>query len=149
MKIVLASDHAGFKLKEEIKKFLGERGIEFEDCGSYNEERTDYVDWGEKAINKIINGESQRGILICGTGLGMEIVANKFYGIRATPCYDLYTAKMARQHNDSNVLTLGGRITDKDLAKKIVEVWLETEFQGNRHKVRLDKIRKIEEKNFK
>jgi len=149
MKIALASDHAGFRLKEEIKKFIQENNIQYTDFGTYSEERTDFVDWGECAIKGIVSGEFQRGILICGTGLGMTILANKFSGIRATPCYDLYLAKMSREHNNSNVLVLGGRITAPGLAREIVKVWLETEFQGGRHQRRLDKIRQIEEKNFK
>lgn len=149
MKISLASDHGGFKLKEEIKRFLQEKNIQCQDFGTYSEERTDYTDWGEAAVKAIIEGNFDRCILICGTGLGMNITANKFLGIRATPCYDLYAARMSREHNDSNVLALGARISAPELAKEIVSVWLETKFQGGRHQERLDKIRQIEEKNFK
>lgn len=149
MRIALAADHAGFKLKEEIKEFLRQREIEHQDFGTYSEDPTDYMDWGVEAVQGVSQGEFERGILICGTGLGMNIMANKFSGIRATPCYDLYTARMAREHNDSNILILGGRITAAGLAKEIVKVWLVTEFQGERHQKRLDKLRQIEEKNLK
>lgn len=149
MKIALAADHAGFKLKEIVKDFLKARGVQYQDFGTYSEEATDFVDWGEKAVSAVARGEFERGILICGTGLGMNILANKFFGIRAAPCYDLYAARLCREHNNSNVLILGGRMTGVDLAKEIVKVWLETKFQGERHRRRLDKLRKIEEKNFK
>ena len=149
MKIALAADHAGYKLKEVVKDFLKERDVQYQDFGTYSEESTDFVDWGEKALNAIVKGEFDRGILICGTGLGMNILANKFSGVRATPCYDLYAARLCREHNNSNVLILAGRMTGIDLAREIVKVWLEVEFQGGRHKRRLDKLRKIEQKNFK
>lgn len=149
MRIALAADHAGFELKEEIKKFLQEKNIQYQDFGTHSEKRTDFTDWGVKAVERITAGQFERGILVCGTGLGMNIIANKFFGIRATPCYNLYIARMAREHNNSNVLTLGGRVIGKDLAKEIVKVWLTAKFQGERHKRRLDKIRQAEEKNLK
>jgi len=149
MRIALAADHAGFKLKETIKEFLQQKEIDYQDFGTYSENPTDYMDWAIKAVEGVSRGEFERGILICGTGLGMNIMANKFSGIRATPCYDLYMARLAREHNDSNILVLGGRITAPELAKEIVREWLTTKFQGERHQRRLDKLRQIEEKNLK
>jgi len=149
MKIALAADHAGFRLKEEIKKFLEEQKVNYQDFGTYSEELTDYMDWAVPALKKMSQGEFERAILICGTGLGMTILANKFSGVRATPCYDLYTARMSREHNDSNVLVLGGRITAPGLAREILKIWLNTKFQGERHKRRLDKLTEIEKNNLK
>ena len=149
MKIVLASDHAGFKLKMEVLSHLRARGIECDDVGCYSEDRVDYVEFGETAMKKLISGEYDRAILVCGTGLGMTIVANKFRGARATPCLDEYMAEMSRAHNDSNCLTLGGRILPKDEAFLVVDVWLDTDFEGGRHKDRLAKIGELEERNFK
>lgn len=144
MTIALGSDHAGYELKEEIKDFLDQKGITHYDFGTYDTSSTDYPDWGVKVAETVARGEFERGILICGTGLGMCLVANKVPGIRATPCYGIFAARLSREHNDSNILTLGGRITGKTLAKKIIEEWLEAKFQGEKHKRRLDKITKIE-----
>lgn len=149
MRIALAADHAGFKLKEALKEFLEQEKIDYQDFGTYDETPTDYMDWAEPAIEGVRQGEFERGILICGTGLGMNIMANKFSGIIATPCYDLYTARMSREHNNSNILVLGGRITAPGLAKEILKVWLTTKFQGERHQKRLDKLKQIESKNLK
>jgi ribose 5-phosphate isomerase B len=149
MKIALAADHAGFDLKNGVLEFLGQKGIECKDFGCGPGERVDYVDYGEKAILSILSGECDRAILFCGTGLGMAIVANKHKGIRATPCWDEYVAEVSRSHNDSNCLTLGGRVLPLDEACHYVDIWLETEYEGGRHQIRLDKITKIEEKNFK
>jgi ribose 5-phosphate isomerase B len=149
MKIALASDHAGYDLKRGVREFLGQKGIACEDFGCGPDERVDYVDYGEKAIRSVLAGECDRAILICGTGLGMAIVANKHRGIRATPCWDEYVTEVCRSHNDSNCLTLGGRVIPLDEALHYVEIWLETEYEGGRHQKRLDKIAKIEEKNFK
>jgi len=146
MTIALGSDHAGYELKEEIKDFLDQKGITHYDFGAYDTSSTDYPDWGIKVAEVVAKGEFERGILICGTGLGMCLVANKVPRIRATPCYGIFAARLSREHNDSNILTLGGRITGKTLAKKIVEEWLEAKFQGEKHKRRLDKITKIETK---
>lgn len=144
MKIALGADHGGYELKEEIKKFLNEKKVECYDFGTYDTNSTDYPDWGIKVAEKVAKSEFERGILICGAGLGMCLVANKVPGIRATPCYGVFSARLSRKHNDSNILVLAGRITAKDLAKQIVEEWLTTEFDGGRHKRRLDKITKIE-----
>ncbi len=144
MKIALGADHGGYELKEEIKNFLEQKKVEFYDFGTYDTSLTDYADWGIKVAEKVAQGEFERGILICGTGLGMCLTANKVPGIRATPCYGVFSARLSREHNDSNILVLGGRITGKDLARQIVEEWLTAEFDGERHKRRLDKITKIE-----
>ena len=149
MKIALASDHAGYELKKSVTDYLSENGIQYEDFGCGPNERVDYVDYAEKAVEKICTGVCKKAILVCGTGLGMAIVANKYKGIRATPCMDEYSAEMSRKHNDSNCLTLGGRILPQDEALSIVKVWIETEFEGGRHQGRIDKILEIEKKNFK
>jgi ribose 5-phosphate isomerase B len=149
VKIATASDHAGFELKTEILAYLSEKGIEHEDFGCGPDEKVDYVDYAEKAARSVSSGEYDRAILVCGSGLGMAIAANKFKGIRATPCFDDYTAEMSRQHNDSNCLTVGARIVSLDEALNIVRIWLETEYEGGRHQTRIDKIFNIEERNFK
>ena len=149
MRIVIASDHAGFKLKKVILGGLESRGLDYSDVGTHSEERADYVDYGEKAMNRLISGEFDRAILICGAGLGMTILANKFKGVRGTLCMDEYMAEMSRAHNDSNCLTLAGRIISSDLALRILSVWLDTVFDGGRHQQRLDKIKDLENKNFK
>ena len=149
MKIALASDHAGYELKKGIISYLAERGIEHGDFGCDSTERVDYMDYAEKAMSGISMGDYDRAILVCGTGLGMAIVANKYKGIRATPCTDEFLAEMSRAHNDSNCLTLGGRVLPLEDALHIVRIWLETEFAGGRHQSRIDKIQKIEGKNFK
>jgi len=149
MRIALASDHAGFLLKKGIAAYLKEKSIAFEDFGCDSEDRVDYVDFGQKAAEAVVGGQCDRAILICGTGLGMAIVANKFKGVRATPCADMYVAEMSRAHNDSNCLTLGGRVTPLDEALEIVEIWLGTVFDSSRHGRRVEKIQKIEDRNFK
>jgi len=149
MKIALASDHGGHELKQGVMKYLAEKGIDFHDFGCGPDEKVDYVDYGEKAAQKVSSGEYARAILCCGTGLGMAIVANKYKRVRATPCYEGYGAEMSRKHNDSNCLTLGGRIIPLDEAIEIVKIWLETEFEEGRHQIRIDKILHLEERNFK
>ncbi len=146
LRIAIASDHAGWKLKEAIKEYLVTKGFFVVDFGVNSEDSVDYPDYAEKVSLAIINGEVDRGILICGTGIGMAITSNKFPGIRASLCYDEYTAKMARLHNDANVLALGGRVLDRDRAIRIVDVWLNTEFEGGRHERRLAKIKYIEDR---
>lgn len=149
MKIVLASDHAGYELKMGIEDFLTGQGIEVLDVGCGPSEAIDYVDYGAKAAQRIVRGESDRAILFCGTGMGMAVVANKFKGVRATPCWNVYTAEMSRKHNDGNCLTLGGRVLSLEEAKAIVATWLATAFDGGRHGRRVDKIRLLENENFK
>jgi ribose 5-phosphate isomerase B len=149
MQIGLACDHGGFELKEELKTFLKSHGVEPIDMGTFNEDSVDYPDFGVLVAEKVSRGELEKGILICGTGIGMSIVANKFPGIRAALANDLYSARCSREHNDANILIIGGRIVGKELAKEIVKVWLETPFAGGRHKRRLEKIEALEREKFK
>jgi len=146
MKIAIGCDHAGLELKNEIIKLLSGLGIDCIDYGTNTPESVDYPDFGEKVSGAVSSGEIERGILICGTGIGMSIVANKFPGIRASLCNDLFTAQMSRRHNDANVLVIGGRIVGKDLAKEIVKAWVNTPFDGSRHVNRLKKITLIEDR---
>ena len=146
MKIGIGSDHAGFELKQEIISLLTEMGTECVDYGTGGPHSVDYPDFGEMVSREVSRGKLERGVLICGTGIGMSIVANKFPGIRASLCNDLFTAKMSRLHNDANILVIGGRIVGKDLAKEIVRVWFSTVFEAGRHTKRLDKIVQIEGK---
>jgi ribose 5-phosphate isomerase B len=149
MKIALASDHAGYDLKTGIAAFLREHGVAFEDFGCGPGESVDYVDYGAKAARAVVSGACDRAILVCGTGIGMAIVANKFPGIRATPCWSEFTAEVVRSHNDSNCLTLGGRTLNLELALALVGIWLETPFEGGRHARRVQKIRDLEAENLK
>jgi ribose 5-phosphate isomerase B len=149
MKIALASDHAGFELKTGIADHLRGLGFAFEDFGCGPGESVDYVDYGAKGARAVVSGACDRAILVCGTGLGMAIVANKFRGLRATPCSSEYAAEMSRKHNDSNCLTLGGRTHSLEQALSIVKVWLETDFEAGRHARRVEKIRDLETENFK
>ncbi len=143
MKIIIGSDHAGFSLKEALKESFG--GMV--DAGTYSEDSVDYPDFAARVARAISSGEFERGILICGSGVGMSIVANKFPGVRAALCTDTDTARMSRMHNDANILVLAGRRTDVETATAIVKVWSNTEFEGGRHKRRLDKIKNIEEED--
>jgi ribose 5-phosphate isomerase B len=145
MKIALAADHGGYLLKESIKSLLDSMGYAYKDFGTYSEESVDYPDYGLQVAKAVANGEYDRGILFCGTGLGMSIVANKVPGIRCAVVHDCFSAKATRQHNDTNVLAMGGRVIGPGLAEEIVRIWLTTEFEGGRHARRLDKIRQIEE----
>ncbi len=149
MRLALGADHGGYELKEELKHFLKQKEIDYYDFGTYDTKSTDYPDWGIKVAEAVAKDEFERGILICGTGLGMCLMANKVPGIRATPCYGVLGARLSREHNNSNILALGGRITGKDMAKQIVEEWLKAKFKGGRHKRRVDKITKIETKYLK
>lgn len=144
MRVVLASDHRGFQLKASLRALLAEKGVESIDVGAFSAEAVDYPDVGALAAAKVARGECERGIVICGSGIGMSIVANKFPGVRAALCHDVYGARMSREHNDSNVLALGADVVEETLAREIVKVWLETEFQGGRHLRRVEKIRAIE-----
>ena len=148
MKIAVASDHAGFDLKTRIIALLAEMGVPFRDFGSGPGETVDYVDYGVKAMDSLTAGECDRAILFCGTGIGMAVVANKYNGIRATPCWNPFTARVSRSHNDSNCLALGGRTLSPGEAVEIVRVWLETPFEGGRHERRLAKIVELEKRNF-
>jgi ribose 5-phosphate isomerase B len=149
MQIGLACDHGGFELKEELKAFLKSLGIEPIDMGTFNEDSVDYPDFGVLVAEKVSRGELEKGILICGTGIGMSMVANKFPRIRAALANDLYSSRCSREHNDANILIIGGRIVGKELAKEIVRVWLETPFAEGRHKRRLEKIEALEKEKFK
>jgi ribose 5-phosphate isomerase B len=149
MQIGLACDHGGFELKEELKSFLKTTGVEPIDMGSFNEESVDYPDFGVLVAEKVSRGEMERGILICGTGIGMSIVANKFPGVRAALANDLYSARCSREHNDANILVIGGRIIGRGMALEIVKVWLSTPFAGGRHQRRIDKIRALEKQKMK
>lgn len=147
--IVLGSDHGGFELKEAIKALLFERGIVVEDLGTNNGDSVDYPDFGERVAHKVSRGEAEKGVLVCGTGIGMSIVANKFPGVRAALVADPYTAKMAKQHNNANILVLGGRVIDENEAREMIETWLDSDFEGGRHQARLDKITAIEKELYK
>ena len=145
--IGIASDHAGFELKVNIVLLLSELGYEVNDMGPANSDSVDYPDYGIRVAQAVTANKVSRGIVICGTGIGMSIVVNRFPGIRGTLCSDVYTAKLCRQHNNSNILIMGGRVVDHDLAKEIVKVWLNTPFEGGRHQKRLDKITQFEKSN--
>jgi ribose 5-phosphate isomerase B len=146
MLIAIGSDHAGLEMKEEVSKLLAEMKYDVSDYGTCQPQSVDYPDYGEKVAEAVSTGKVERGILICGTGIGMSIVANKFPHVRAALCNDLFSARMSRMHNDANILVLAGRIIGRDLAKEIVRIWLETEFEGGRHQRRIDKIDFIEKK---
>jgi ribose 5-phosphate isomerase B len=142
MKLVIASDHAGFELKEQVREYLRQHGRAVEDCGAYSAVSSNWAEYGALAAAKVAADPGHTvGILICGTGIGMSIVANKFPGVRAALCHDENTARLARSHNDANVLTLGARVVDAATALKIVAAFLETPFAGGRHQARLDFLR--------
>ena len=143
-KIAIASDHAGYDLKRILITFLLQEGREIEDLGPINSESVDYPDYGIKLAQTIVDGKVGKGILVCGTGVGMSITVNRFPEIRGALCSDLYTAKLCREHNDSNVLVLAGRVIGIGLAQEIVRTWLNTPFEGGRHQRRLDKIEQID-----
>ena len=144
MLVAIGSDHAGLDLKNDVVSLLMDLGHEYDDYGTDTPQSVDYPDFGEKVAEAVAGGKADRGILICGTGIGMSIVANKFHDIRAALCNDLFSAKMSRLHNDANILVMGGRIIGKDLAKAIVSTWMKTDFESGRHLNRLKKISLIE-----
>jgi len=148
MKVAIAADHGGFKLKEEIKALLTSMNIEFQDFGCECEQSVDYPDYALPVAEKVAAGEFDRGILVCGTGIGMSIAANKIPGIRCALVHDTFSARATREHNDSNVLAMGERVIGPGLALDIVKIWLETEFQGGRHERRVEKVKEIETKNL-
>ncbi|MBF0112466.1 MAG: ribose 5-phosphate isomerase B [Desulfamplus sp.] len=139
--IIIGSDHAAYQLKEKIRIFIGSLGIEVKDAGTFSELSSNYVDYAKKVAGAVSRGEFSRGILLCGTGIGMSIAANRFDNVRATLCNDILSAKMSRMHNDSNILVLGGRLIGDVLAFELVKTWLKTPFEGGRH---LDRIKSIE-----
>ena len=139
-KIIIGSDHAGYPMKEKVKANLQKQGVQVEDIGTYSEESVDYTDFGKKVACKVSDGTYDRGILICGTGLGMSMVANRFRGVRAALANDLFSAIMSRRHNDSNILVMGGRLIGDTLAMQVVDTWLETRFEEGRHQRRIEKM---------
>ena len=147
--IAIGADHGGYKLKEEIKRYLEEKDIEFKDFGTFSEERADYPNIAKEVCKSIQRNECDRGVLICRSGYGMSMVANKFKGIRSAPCFEETSAKFSRMHNDSNVLALGADYITTSQAILITRMWLATEFEGGRHKERLDLIKEIEKENMK
>lgn len=142
--LAIGCDHGGFELKNHIMKHLEERGTAFKDFGCYDENSCDYPDIAKTVCEAVAGGECENGILVCGTGIGMSIAANKVNGIRAALCTDVYSAKMTKQHNNSNVICLGGRVTGRELAFMIVDTWLDETFLGGRHQNRIDKISELE-----
>jgi len=144
MKIILANDHRGTQLKMRLKEFLDQMHIESLDVGAFSADSVDYPDFGASAAKKVSDGEYDRAVLVCGSGIGMSIVANKFPRVRAALCHDVQAARMTREHNDSNVLCLGADVVSEELAQEILKTWLETEFEGGRHLRRVEKIRDIE-----
>ena len=146
--ILIGSDHGGYELKEKIKSYLDSRNISYEDVGTGNCESVDYPDFALIVAKRISEKKADRGILICGTGIGMSVAANKFPGVRATLCHNNFTAKMSREHNNSNCLVLGERVIDPPKAVEITGIWLNTAFLGERHQKRIDKIEAIEKQLF-
>lgn len=144
MKIAIASDHAGFGLKNRILRQLAEKKVDAVDFGTDSRDSVDYPDYAVGVAESVSKGKLDRGILICGTGIGMSITANKFPGVRAALCHNAVTAEASRRHNDANILVLGERVLDEETAVQIVRIWLETDFEAGRHQQRLDKIRAIE-----
>lgn len=144
MKIALASDHAGFEVKEKLKPLLKELGVEVEDFGTTSETSVDYPDYAKKVADAVAHGEAEQGILVCGSGIGMEISANKVDGIRAALAWNEETARLAREHNDANILAIGARTTPKEEIPNIIRAWFDAKFQGGRHIQRVEKIMELE-----
>ncbi len=149
MKVVLSSDHAGFQLKKKVKEFLSEKGIEFSDIGTHSDESVDYPYYALRVAEEVAAGRFERGVVLCGSGVGVSIAANKVPGIRAANVSDADSARLSREHNDANILALGARTIDPKRAMEIIDIWLKTEFSGGRHKRRLDQVREIERKYSK
>lgn len=144
MKIALAADHGGFELKEKVKVYLLDKGYEVLDLGSDNGEiSVDYPNYGKLCGETVVKGEADKGIVVCGTGIGISIAANKVKGIRCALCTNVFMAEMASKHNNANILSLGGRVLDTELALQIVDTWLTTEFEGGRHQTRVDMLDRI------
>lgn len=144
MKVAIGSDHGGFNLKESIKPVLEQLGVTYEDYGTHSIESVDYPDIAERVAHDVASGKFDRGILICGTGIGIGIAANKVPGIRAALCHDTFSAHASREHNDANILTMGERVIGPGLAADIVKIWLSAEFEGGRHARRIAKISDLE-----
>lgn len=149
MRIAIGSDHAGFHLKEKVAGWLRQRGYEIVDVGADSEARCDYPDFAKPVAEMVSRGDTERGILVCGTGIGMSITANKVMGVRAAECLDVVSAQLSRAHNDANVLCFGERLVEERTALSIVECWLATPFEGGRHTQRVNKIKELERENFK
>ncbi len=147
IKIAIGADHAGFELKEKVREYLASRGYEVQDHGTSSTDPVDYPDFAERVASQVAAKQATYGVLVCGTGLGMELAANKVPGVRATPCNDTLSARLAREHNNANVLTMGGRLIDEAEARKIVDTWLATPFAGGRHERRVEKIAGIDQKH--
>ncbi|MBI5137353.1 MAG: ribose 5-phosphate isomerase B [Nitrospirae bacterium] len=144
--IAIASDHGGLDLKNQVVRLLqDDLGLKVDDMGAFSDESVDYPDYGMLVARAVSTGQADRGILICGTGIGMSIIANKFAGVRAALCHNADTARLSREHNDANILVLGGRVLSGELAREMVRIWFNTPFEGGRHKRRIDKIRELEE----
>src|SRR3990172_11991715 len=146
MKVALGCDHGGLELKLVYEGVLKSLGVEVLDMGAMGEESVDYPDFAAKVAEAVSTGAADRGVAVCGTGIGMAIVANKYPNVRAALCHDAFTARMSRAHNDANILVLGGRVTGREVAVEILKLWLATPFEGGRHQRRLDKIAEIEKK---
>lgn len=146
--IALGADHAGWELKEALKAWLIEHSHQILDFGTHSPDPVDYPDYAVQVAEAVASGKAERGVLICGTGIGMAMTANKVPGVRAALCSDPFTARMSREHNDANVLTLGGRLMDKELGLEILQMWLDTPFAGGRHARRLGKIAQIERRHL-
>ncbi len=142
--IAIGADHGGFELKEHIKKHLEEKNIEYKDFGTYNEDSIDYPDCAVPVCDAVVAGECECGILVCGTGIGISIAANKIDGIRAALCSDVYSATMAKEHNNANIMCLGGRVTGREHAFMMVDAWIDAKHLGGRHANRVEKIHKLE-----
>lgn len=143
--LVVGSDHGGYELKMAVLEMLRERAVDCADFGTDSSDSVDYPDFAAKVASAVSSGKAELGILICGTGIGMSITANKFSGVRAALVHDEFTAQMAREHNNANILAMGGRVLTSDQGKRLVEIWLDAEFEGGRHQNRLDKISAIEQ----
>ncbi len=144
MKIAIAADHAGFEEKEKLKKTLDEIGVEYEDLGTTSIDSVDYPDFGAKVGKAVASGEVEQGIIVCGSGIGIAIAANKIHGVRAAQAWNEETARLARQHNDANVLSIGARVIPEEEIPKIVKAWFDAKFEGGRHEKRVEKISELE-----
>ena len=142
--IAIGNDHAGFELKDAVISVLNEFNLEYKDFGCYSTDKAEYPVYAQKVADSVASGECERGILLCGTGIGISIAANKVKGVRAAVCSDPFSAKMSKLHNDSNILAMGARVVGSELAKMILREWLSAEFEGGRHKERIDQIASIE-----
>ncbi|HEX8733738.1 MAG TPA: ribose 5-phosphate isomerase B [Pyrinomonadaceae bacterium] len=147
LKIAIGSDHAGFEEKEKIKKILDEIGVEYEDFGTTSLDSVDYPDFGAKVGRAVRDGEVGQGIVVCGSGIGIAIAANKIRGVRAAQAWNEETARLARQHNDANVLSIGARVLPEEEIQKIVRAWFDAKFEGGRHEKRVEKITELENSN--